>query len=250
MTATTGWWRGALRASASSPFLRRFSPGLPHYLFLIVFLVRLVDLGRFSASALLVPARGDMHFYNEWALRILHAGPGAPGAFYGLPLYPYFLAAIYRIFGYTPFVPAFLQVLLDAGTAVLIYQLASHFLSNAKHRTPAQPAPPQVLNLPGDPKLFGALAALAWAFYVPAQAYSIVLMPTSYAVFAFWLVVWWIVRRQALSWKECLGLGLLIGVSAMAVATIVFLVPLVLGALLLKGKIGSSARFSRRPRLV
>jgi tetratricopeptide (TPR) repeat protein len=215
--------------------LGRFSRGLPYYLFAAVFLVRLISLTRLSATALLLPAKGDMHFYNEWALRILHGAHSAPGAFYGLPLYPYLLAALYRLFGYTPFVPGLLQVALDAGTAVLIYQLVTFLVAQAASARPqAGAATGEALPVGG--KLWGAVGALAWAFYVPAQAYSIVLMPTSGVVFVFWLVVWWIIKRETLSWQECLGLGLLIGVSAMAVATILFLLPLLFGALLIRRK--------------
>ncbi len=244
MTVTTGCGG---RAPGQRPLsvIRRFSPGPAHYLFVIVFLVRLVDLSRLSASALLVPTRGDMHFYNEWALRILRPASGGHEAFYGLPLYPYFLAVLYRIFGYSPFIPGLLQILLDAGTAVLIYQLASHLLSNAKPPSSRRPGAWE-WGRPDEGKIWGAIAALAWGFYVPAQAYSIVLMPTSCVVFVFWLVVWWLVKREVLSWKESLGLGLLIGVAAMAVATILFLIPLVLAALLLKRKQGIKRPFLPR----
>src|SRR5436853_1283193 len=77
--------------------IRRFSPGIPHYLFVGIFFVRLIALERLSRSALLLPARGDMHFYNEWAQRILRGEVDLHHAFYGLPLYPYVLAMLYRL---------------------------------------------------------------------------------------------------------------------------------------------------------
>src|SRR3982751_6681849 len=84
----------------------RFSPKLPHYLFAGVFLLRLIALERLSRSSMFLPARGDMHFYNEWAQRILRGDLEVHTAFYGLPLYPYWLAFLYRVFGYTPFIPS------------------------------------------------------------------------------------------------------------------------------------------------
>src|SRR4029077_19318922 len=104
-------------------YIRRFSPGLPHYVFAGVFLVRVIGLYLLSRSPLFLPARGDMHFYDDWARRILRGEVDLHHAFYGLPLYAYFLAFIYRLFGYSPFIPGLLQALLDSGTAVLIYLL-------------------------------------------------------------------------------------------------------------------------------
>jgi hypothetical protein len=204
--------------------IRGFSPGLPHYLFAAVFLLRLVALLHLSKSPLFLPASGDMHFYNEWAQRILHGEVAEPGAFYGLPLYPYLLASLYKLFGFSPFVPALIQVALDAGTAVLVYLLTLRLITGEKASTGSR----------GD-RLVAALAAVAWGFYVPAQAYAIILMPTAWYVFVFWLIVWRIVRAgDGLGIRECLVLGLLIGITAMGIATILFLVPLVVAALVFK----------------
>lgn len=176
-----------------------------------------------------------MHFYNDWAQRILRGELTDGMAFYGLPLYGYLLAFIYRIVGYNPFVPGLLQACLDAGTAVLIYAIALNVFGREHSNR-------------GEASLVGLVAALAWAFFVPAQTYAAVLMPTTWFVFVFWVVAWRIVRTDyAPSWKECLTLGLLIGVTAMGVATILFLLPLLLAALLVKPKIDNHS--SRRPLL-
>ena len=92
-----------------------------------VLFLRLIALARLTGSPFLFPAHGDMHFYNDWALRILRGQWTDHLAFYGLPLYAYLLAAIYKVFGYSPFLPAFVQACLDAGTAVIIYQLRFGF---------------------------------------------------------------------------------------------------------------------------
>jgi hypothetical protein len=44
-------------------------------------------------------------------------------AFYGLPLYAYLLAGLYKVFGFSPFVPGFLQACLEAGTAAILFQI-------------------------------------------------------------------------------------------------------------------------------
>src|SRR5438477_5414166 len=110
-------------APKTEPGTRRFSLGLGHALFLAVLGLRLWSLIRLTHSPLLIPAGGDMHFYNDWAKRILHGEFHQHLAFYGLPGYAYFLAAVYKVFGENPFVPGIVQALLEAGTALLIYRL-------------------------------------------------------------------------------------------------------------------------------
>ncbi len=201
----------------------RGSPGPAHYIFAFVFLVRLIALARLSSSPLLLPGTGDMHFYDEWARQILHGRLTDGFAFYGLPLYAYLLAFLYKLFGSSPFVPGFLQACLDAGTATLLYKIALRLFRDSDEA-----------RAPGT-RAIGILAALAWAFFVPAQAYAAILMPTAGAVFIFWFVVWQIVKKEcAPSPLRCLACGALIGLSATGVATILFLAPLLLAALLVK----------------
>jgi tetratricopeptide (TPR) repeat protein len=180
-----------------------------------------------------------MHFYNEWAQRILHGQITEHHAFYGLPLYPYLLAFLYALFGYSPFIPGFLQAMLDGGTAVLIYKLAVEIFTNpARLNHPAVAAPENsARNLfkryRGE--CIGVLAALGWGFFLPEEAYSAILMPATGLVFVFWFVVWQIVhRRNAPTPLGSLLLGALIGFTAMGIATILFLVPLLFVALFFK----------------
>ena len=206
-------WRGSLRPI--------------HYLVAVVFLLRVISLARLTSSPFLFPSGGDMRFYDDWAQRILHGELTDHLAFFGLPLYPYLLAFFYKVFGYTPFLPAFLQTIADTVTATLIYQIsftvfgqrleAAAFLT--RHRG----------------RIIGMAAAIAWAWFVPAQAFSLVVMPTALAVTIFWLVVAWIIRNPDMPGPtRLLVLGALIGVAATAVATILFALPLLLAAIFLK----------------
>ena len=174
-----------------------------------------------------------MYFYNDWALRILHGQWTDHHAFYGLPLYPYLLALIYKLFGSSPFLPGLLQSCADAGTAVILYKLAERLFTGPSDDEKIME--PSYLQGKFRGKTIGWLAAIGWAFFQPEQAYSIVLMPAALATFVFWFVVSQVVKRdeQAGSFT-LLGLGALIGVSAMAVATILFGVPLVLAAIWVK----------------
>lgn len=203
-----------------------------HYIFAAVFLVRLIVLIRLASSSMLLPSGSDMQFYNDWAKQILQGHWSDHRAFYGLPLYPFLLAVLYRIFGYSPFVPGFFQACLEGGTAVLIYQIIVRLLGEV------------ALGPDRSATVTGILAAAGWCFFVPAQAYSAILMPTAAAIFVFWFLVWQIVRMpEALSRRRCLIVGLLLGFTAMGVATILFLVPLLLAAVIIRQK-DISSRFA------
>jgi cytochrome c-type biogenesis protein CcmH/NrfG len=200
-----------------------------HYAFAAVLLVRLFVLGRVAGSAFLLPTRGDMHFYDDWAQKVVGGQLTDHHAFYGLPGYAYLLAGLYKLCGYGPYVPELLQALLDAGTALLLYKIS---LALA----------PQPNGRRGQ--IAGLMAAAAWAFCVPAQTYAAVLMPTAWFIFVFWFILWRIIKSQsAPDWWEALLLGLLVGLTATAIATILFLIPLLVCAIGLKPAIPARSHF-------
>jgi Flp pilus assembly protein TadD len=198
------------------------------YVFATVLLLRLFVLLRLTGSPFLFPAHGDMHFYNDWALRIVRGQWTDHLAFYGLPLYAYILAGIYKIFGYNPFLPAFFQAVVDSGTAVLIYGVADRIFRDPESLTP--------LRFDSG-KVVGCAAGLGWGLCQPAQAYSVILMPTCWSIFVFWLLVWQIIERENVpTFGLALLFGLLIGFTAMGVATILFVIPLFLAAIFVRWK--------------
>src|SRR6476619_8451303 len=123
-------------------------PGLPHilklvrgsltpsyYLFGAVFLFRLITLVRLASSPLLFSTGSDMQFYDDWAKQILHGHWTDHQSFYGLPLYPFLLAVLFRIFGHSPFIPGLFQACLDAATAVLIYKTTVRLMMSGKNES-------------------------------------------------------------------------------------------------------------------
>jgi Tfp pilus assembly protein PilF len=224
-----------------SPIWKQQRVLLGAYIFMAVMLLRVIVLARLTNSPFLLPAHGDMHFYNDWALRILRGEWTDHLAFYGLPLYPYLLAGIYNVFGYNPFMPALLQAGLDGATAAIIYQLAIRIFD------PGETADAPNLAARGahrNGEIIGVFAGLGWGLFTPAQAYSVILMPAAWLVCVFWFVVWQIVaRRQPPGLIGILLLGILVGITAMGVANILFLVPLLVAAIYLKWEMsGKRAR--------
>ena len=200
-----------------------------HYVFAAVLLVRLFVLGRLAGSAFLLPTRGDMHFYDGWAQKIVGGQLTDHHAFYGLPGYAYLLAGLYKLCGYNPYIPELLQSLLEAGTATLLYKISVALVPQSGGRRG---------------QIVGLMAAAAWAFCVPAQTYAAVLMPTAWFIFVFWFILWRIIKSQTSpDWWEALLLGLLAGVTATAIATILFLIPLLFCAIGLKPSVPARSHF-------
>ena len=216
---------------------------LPIGVFVLAFAIRLLVLIQFSQSPHFIPDGDDMKFYSDWALRITHGQWTDHKAFYGLPGYAFCLAAIYKVSGgLDPFAAGLLQALLDAGVATLLYLIA---------RTVFAPTPEEKDDrlAAARPHVIGGGAALAWMGFAPAQAFSMILMPTIWLVLAYYLCVWWAVKTQRSSWwQPWLALGIGVGVVAMLVATILFAVPLLLVAIFLSVERGGPRR-ARLPKI-
>lgn len=216
---------------------------LPVGVFVLAFAIRLLVLIQFSHSPHFVPDGDDMKFYSDWALRIMHGQWTDHKAFYGLPGYAFCLAAIYKVSGgLDPFAAGLLQALMDAGVATLLYLIArTVFAPTAEEKDDRLAA--------ARPLVIGCGAAFGWMCFAPAQAFSMILMPTIWAVLAYYLCVWWAVKTQRSSWwRPWFGLGVFAGVIAMLVATILFAVPLLLTAIFLSVERGAPLR-ARLPKI-
>jgi hypothetical protein len=76
-------------------------------------------------------------------------------------------------------------------------------------------------------KWISGLAGIGWALFLPAQTFSIILMPTCWLVLAYWGCLLWLTQVRSDSiWRPWLGIGLVIGFVAVFVATILFLWPI------------------------
>ena len=196
--------------------------------FLAALAARLYVLGQLVNSPYFLVTGGDMEFYHRWALRVLAGEWTDHQAFYGLPLYAFLLAGLYGSFGINPFIPLLCQELADAFVAVLIFKASIWLFKEENSVNNENPGTVSFRVLAA-----GGLAAAGWTLFLPAQALSAMLMPTAYLTLSLWGVVWWAISRQRPPTPLAVaGIGLLIGGTAMMVATILFTVPLVAAALL------------------
>ena len=184
-----------------------------------------------------IPNGGDMKFYSDWGLQVAHGIFTDHQSFYGLPGYPFLLGLLFKILNFDKFwvsiFAGLIQAVADSFTAVFIWKLAEEAFSGDDEGGGISPS-----------RAIGCMAAVGWALYQPSQAFSAVLMPTALAVAAFWYGVWELTRRRERFsvWAPWLPIGALIGFEAMIVATILFLVPLALVAIVMRWRDGERGR--------
>jgi len=114
---------------------------------LLALVVRLVYIKQISNAPFYALRIGDAAAYHQWALQIANGdwlGRGV-GVFYQAPLYPYFLAVVYKAFGDSAAMLRFIQAIIGAGSCMLLAAAG--------------------IALFGD---YGAIAGVLLAIYAPA----------------------------------------------------------------------------------
>jgi tetratricopeptide (TPR) repeat protein len=106
------WLRGAARAPWFWPLA----------VFVAAFGLRLTYIAEVRFTPFFQTLGLDAKFYDQWARNIL-AGQGFPDAFFMTPLYSYFLAGIYWLFGRDLLVVRIIQAALGSLSAVLTYAI-------------------------------------------------------------------------------------------------------------------------------
>ena len=97
-------------------------------LFVFAFLVRLAYLMEIQETDFFSILVGDGHVYDAWALAIQDNWLGND-VFYQAPLYPYFLAAIYSLFGHDFLAVRVIQMALGSAACVLLALAGRLFFS-------------------------------------------------------------------------------------------------------------------------
>jgi tetratricopeptide (TPR) repeat protein len=161
----------------------------------------------------------DSATYHAWAQRIAAGDLLGSGVFYLAPGYPYFLGAVYRIFGVRFDVVYILQMAMDLGIILALWGI-----TRAAFGEPA-----------------GLVAAVLWTFFRFAPFYAGKMSAETPG--AFWLVmsVWVIMGAlERGSWRRAVGAGLLMGLAIVTRAFLLLMLPLLCLAIL------GTRGFSRR----
>ena len=125
------------------------------------------------------------------------------GVFYGLPLYPFFLALVYKLFGLSYFAVKWVQLTLGVGTVYLVYQLGTKFFDRKT-------------------ALVGAWLAV---FYGPLSFHELIFIPEALGIplYAGSLLMA-IHFFEKPDFKRAIGLGILFGFAMLSKAGILLFV--------------------------
>ncbi|MEC7641067.1 MAG: tetratricopeptide repeat protein [Nitrospinota bacterium] len=134
----------------------------------------------------------DAEIYHEWALRINREGWLGQSAFFQSPLYPYILAAIYKIAGPEMGLVLWLQGGLSVTSVWLVYLLGKELF---------------------DPRT-GLVSATLATFYGTFIFYSGLLLKATLAIFFTCLFLWAVLRaNKTPTLRNNLYAGLMLGVA-------------------------------------
>ncbi|MCD4779386.1 MAG: tetratricopeptide repeat protein [Candidatus Omnitrophica bacterium] len=150
----------------------------------------------------------DVMYYQHWAQELARTNFVGLRVFSGLPLYPYFLAVLYRLFLASVPLIRFAHLVLGAVNCLLVYLISA--------------------------QLFGRKVAMGSALLVAAHFsfiyYDCLMMPVGLNIFFSLLIVLFVLRSNQLQTKRSMFfLGLVIGLACLGDGKmILFLVFLVL----------------------
>ena len=93
-------------------------------IFVVAFCLRLIYTLQIQTLPTFTVLIVDAFSYNEWAKNIIQNSWLGDKVFYQAPLYPYFIALIYKIFGIKLFAVRIIQVLMGSATCLLYYYIS------------------------------------------------------------------------------------------------------------------------------
>lgn len=152
--------------------------------------LRLLHLWQLRHSPFFQMLLGDARGYDEWAQRIAAGEWIGRDVFYQAPLYPYFLAVIYRVAGHSLMLVRVVQAVIGSCSCVLVAAAARRFFSDRA----------------------GLVAGLILAVYAPAIFFDGLIQKSVLDVLFVSLMLWLIaeITTQSRGW-EWLALGLTVG---------------------------------------
>ena len=198
------------------------------YLILAILLLavtlRVVYLVQTQDNPLFLPVDNglDPSLHHNRA-KLISQGVGlSPDFIYGMPLYPYFLAAVYKFFGESVFAVRLIQMLLGTLSCFLIYLITK-----------------QIFN-----QRTALIAMLFCTLYGMFILYEGLLLGVSLTIlFSCLIVLLALSIQRETNFKKWLLLGLLVGVCALIRASILIFIPFILVWFSFTKQIGFKRKF-------
>ena len=176
-------------------------------IFLLAFSLRLIYLNQMDQGIyfnVLKMEGFDSFIFWKWALEIIEQDFLGRGIYHQSPLYPYFLAAIFKLFGANFYIPRFIQIVLGSLTCVMA----------------------AVLGRRVGGAMSGLLAGILCAAYGPLILYDAAILREGLITFLNVLLILLMFRCQDQQrFASGLLLGLVFGLAILAKESILILVP-------------------------
>ena len=171
--------------------------------------------------------------YNAWARAVAFGGGPIPSRLMQAPLYPWFLAAIYRIFGPHLAAVRIVQALMGAASCFLVYTITKRLFES---------------------KAAAFIAGIAAVLYLPLIFYEGILVPVTLIVFLNLIFVTLIIYGgDRPGYPRLVFAGLLLGISIVAKPVAGLLFPFaVLHFILIRssGSLGTRIRSALKPSIL
>lgn len=193
-------------------FFRRIPVWL--LIFLTAYAVRLAYIIEISDRPYFTAPAVDAEYHDVWASEIAGGKLFRDEPFFRAPLYPYFLGAVYAIFGRDFFIVRIIQALVGSLTAVLVYLLGKRLFS------------PRVGAIAG----FAAALTGIIIYFEGELLIPVLLLPLDLGLIMTLLAA----NEKDRGWKWWLA-GLLLGLSAIARPNILVIIPIII-YLIFKGR--------------
>jgi len=158
---------------------------------IVGFLLRVLYIRQAAADPFFQNPIIDARFYDGWALKILGGDWIGEEAYYQDPLFAYFLAAIYKLFGHSFAAVRVIQAGIDSATLALLYFIGRELF---------------------DVRV-GLLSAALGALYGPMVCSTGLLDKTTLTIFLTALPIAVLVWAQDRGWKSCRLVGFLLGLD-------------------------------------
>ena len=192
--------------SDSVPAFARLDVMILAAVVLVALVIRVIYVLQLRSSPLFAHPILDSEVHDGWARSIVAGKDVFTGAYFKAPLYPWFLAAIYKLGGPGYLVPRMVQAVMGALSCGLVYLVGREAFGRAT----------------------GALAGLAAATFWVLVYFDAELLLEPLGVFLNLLALWLILRaaRRASAWSW-LAAGLVLGLSAINRPNVLVFMPLI-----------------------
>jgi len=151
---------------------------------------------------------GDAESYDTWAERIAAGQWWGPESFYQAPLYPYFLAIVYRLVGHDVWLVRLVQCVLGSLGCVLVAVAGTHFFGRHSGLIAG------LLLAVYPPAIFfdGLIQKASVAFFLTAGVLALIAWSMKELTVWRWVIVGLVLGLLALTWEQALALAPVVAV--------------------------------------